>query len=168
MKPNSNILHLQIPLEYSDSRLKLLGFIQDKSNELMVLSTSANNFVMSRNVLIANDDLDIYFFTWAHSRKCSQLKINPRVSLCKDKVEIEGITNFIGSMFSTETAHILNLFMEKEAESVSQWKNKLDMVFFCIKPQFARIDGYYENSDLFNEYIDLVNHISYKEKWASI
>jgi general stress protein 26 len=61
----------------------------------MVLATSHNDRVLARNVLVASDGLDLYFFTWKHSRKCMQIQKNPKVALCKDKVQIEGVAEIL-------------------------------------------------------------------------
>ena len=157
---------IRTALDYDTSRRKLLDFIADKKNEIMVLSTSANDIVMSRNVLIVNKDLDMYFFTWAYSRKCGQIKINPRISLCKDKIGIEGIARLIGPMFAPEQADILDLFAAREPLAVKRWESKPDMEIYHIVPSFACIDGYTESNDDFLEYIDLEHKTAYKETWA--
>jgi len=61
-------------IDYNRSKEKLLTFLVAKENAIMVLATSADNVVMARSVLIFNNDLDIYLFTWKHSRKCAQIK----------------------------------------------------------------------------------------------
>ncbi len=100
----------RIKVGYRETLTKLLEFLSKKENGAMVLSTSARDVVTSRNVLVANDALDLYFFTWARSRKCAQIQQNPRVSLCKDRLEIEGKASLLGPMFAPESASALGLF----------------------------------------------------------
>jgi len=132
-------------IDYTRSKEKLLTFLEAKENAIMVLATSADNVVMARSVLIFNNDLDIYFFTWKHSRKCVQIEKNSTVSLCRDKVEIEGKAKILGLMTSEE--------------------NKPNMVIVRIQPTFAAIDGYYIGNDAYVEYIDFKKKIAYKVKW---
>jgi len=154
-------------IDYQRSIDKLLSFLEKKENAVMVLATSSNNIPMSRSVLVFNDKLDLYFFTWQHSRKYAQIIKNNRVSLCKDKVEIEGTAKILGSMKSEENRPILEFMREKQPNAISRWENKSDMVIVRIKPEFACVDGYYIGDDSFLEYIDLTKQYAFRTKWGS-
>ncbi len=153
-------------LDYEESKDKLLSFLESKENAIMILATSANDVVMARPILIINDALDIYFFTWKHSRKCAQIEKNQMISLCKDKVEIEGTAEIIGLMASEENKEILKILRKKQPDAIKRWENKPNMVIVKVKPIFASIDGYFINDDAFIEYIDLKKQYAYREKWG--
>ena len=153
-------------VSYEETESKLLEFLSKKDNEVMVLSTSADGVVTSRNVLVANDGLRLYFFTWAYSRKCMQIAKNQRVSLCKDKVEIEGSARFVGPMFAPETSTILSLFRAKEPDAIMQWEHSLSMVIYNVAPVFASVDGCIKNGEAVIERIDFQKRVAYREKWA--
>ena len=153
-------------LDYEKLKKKLLSFLENIENSVMVLATSANDVVMARSVLICNEGLNIYFFTWKYSRKCTQIKHNYLVSLCKDKVEIEGTAKTLGLMTSNRNKEILNLLKQRFPDSIKIWENKPNMVIIKVKPIFVRIDGYFIDNDSFNEYIDIIKQIAYREKWA--
>ena len=55
-----------------------------------VLSSSLRDAVTSRMMSVVLLHGRFYFQTDAASRKCRQLKGNPRVSLCADNIQIEG------------------------------------------------------------------------------
>ena len=154
-------------LDYKKSKNKLLSFLEKKENSVMVLATSSNNIVIARSILVCNIDLDIYFFTWKHSRKCTQLSNNNRVSLCKDTVEIEGTARILGPMKSVKNKRILELFKQKNPSGIKRWEDKPNMIIVKIKPTFASIDGYFIENDSFIEYIDLIKQKAYREKWAN-
>ena len=40
------------------------------------------------------------------------------------------------------------------------------MVIVRIQLTFASIDGYFDNDDIYIEYIDLENKKAYREKWS--
>ena len=80
-------------LDYPKKKEEIIKFLESKDNAIMVLATSHNDRVIARNVLIANNGLDLYFFTWGHSRKCIQIRENPRVALCKDDVHCKSQTH---------------------------------------------------------------------------
>ncbi|HTX79224.1 MAG TPA: pyridoxamine 5'-phosphate oxidase family protein [Longilinea sp.] len=156
----------RIDIDYSSMELKLKKYLDERNDVIMVLSTSSNNTVLSRSVWIANKGLDLYFFTWAYSRKCLQISTNPNVSLCQDKVEIEGIAGLVGPMFSAETTGILDLFRSKDPDAIKQWECKPSMVIYHISPVFACVDAYKEQDNVFYEYIDFQKRVAWKENWA--
>jgi len=153
-------------LDYEKLKKKLLSFLENKENSVMILATSSNDVVMARSVLICNDGLNIYFFTWKYSRKCTQIRHNNLVSLCKDKVEIEGTAKTLGLMTSNKNKDILNLLKQRFPDSIKIWETKPNMVIIKVNPIFARVDGYFIDNDSFNEYIDIINKNAYREKWA--
>jgi len=153
-------------LDFDKSKNKLLSFLDNRDNPIMVLGTSANNKVLTRAILIINNELDIYFFTWKYSRKIKQIEINKYISLCKDRIEIEGEAMILGLMTSKENKNILEMIREKHPDSVKKWESKSNMVIVNIKPKFACIDGYFEDNDSYLEYIDLEKKESYRLKWA--
>ena len=153
-------------LDYGTSKEKLVSFLSDSANKHMVLGTSAKGRVMTRVVLIVSDGLDIYFFTWRRSRKIAQIEKNNWVSLCKDKVEIEGEASILGPMRSKENEGVLELFREKFPGAVERWEVNPAMVFVRISPNFACIDGYFMDNDSYLEYLDLEKQESYRVKWA--
>jgi general stress protein 26 len=154
-------------IDFERSKDKLLSFFYKKDNAVMVLGTSVNNVVMTRSVLIVNEALNLYFFTWKHSRKYAQIEKNNRVSICKDKVEIEGKAEILGLMTSEKNRKILEIIRKKQPNAVNRWENKPDMVIIRIRPEFACVDGYYIDNDAYLEYIDFRKETAYKVKWGS-
>ena len=132
----------------------------------MVLATSADNMVMARSVLVIHDEPDLYFFTWKHSRKYHQIEKNNRISLCRDKVEIEGIAEVVGGMKDEKNKDILEILRKKQPNAIESWENKPNMVIIRMKPLFACVDGYYFGEDAYLEYIDFTNQTAYREKWG--
>jgi general stress protein 26 len=153
-------------LDYEKSRNKLLSFLKKKENSVMILATSSYDVVMARPVSVCNDDLDIYFFTWKYSRKCTQIRKNSKISLCKDNIEIEGTAKIIGLMTSDKNKEILAFLKQRNPNGIKRWENKPNMVIVKIKPSFACIDGYFVNDDTYIEYIDFIKQKAYKDKWA--
>ena len=60
-------------LDFEEKKKEVIRFLESKENETMVLATSYKERVLARNVLVASKGLDLYFFTWKHSRKCMQI-----------------------------------------------------------------------------------------------
>jgi general stress protein 26 len=153
-------------IDFLKSKEKLISMLDNRDNAVMVLGTSAHNKVITRSILVINDGLDLFFFTWKNARKTKQIEINNSVSLCRDKIEIEGDAKILGLMTAEENKNILDLIRKKHPEAVKRWELKPNMIIVMIKPTFACIDGYNENTESYLEYIDFINQESFKTKWA--
>ena len=66
-------------LDFFRSRDKLIAQLDNRDNLVMTLGTSANNKVITRAILIINNEMDLYFFTWRNSRKIKQIEMNINV-----------------------------------------------------------------------------------------
>ena len=153
-------------INFEKTKEKFINFLEVKDNAIMVLATSFKNRVIARNVLIANNGLDIYFFTWGHSRKCEQIKNNPKVALCKDKVQIEGTAKILGDLFSQKNKKYTDIIRNKFPKSIKRWEQKPGMVIVRIKPNFICVDGTATDDDVYLEYLDIEHKKAYREKWA--
>jgi len=65
-------------LDYNKKKKEIIKFLDSKDSAIMVLATSDEDRVIARNVLIANNEFDLYFFLWfpnssLGTRLCSKL-----------------------------------------------------------------------------------------------
>ena len=65
-------------------------------NREIVLATSLGNRVTARTVSFAHKDTDIFFMTWEHNKKVTQISENPKVALTLQNIQIEGVAEIIG------------------------------------------------------------------------
>lgn len=131
----------------------------------MVLATSYKERVLARNVLVASKGLDLYFFTWKHSRKCMQIEKNPKVALCKDKVQIEGVAKILGELLDEKTKKYTDIMRRKFPEAIKKWERRLGMVIVRVRPTLVVTGGSF-NGDVYIDFLDLENEKAYSEKWA--
>jgi general stress protein 26 len=151
-------------LNFEEKKQELLGFLQSKDNAIMVLATSRNDRVLARNVLIASHGLDLYFFTWGHSRKCAQISANPRVALCRDGVQIEGVAEILGDLIAEKTKEYTDVIRKKFPEAIARWEHRPGMVVVKVRPTCVVIGGSTDEPSL--EFLDLENETAYTERWA--
>jgi general stress protein 26 len=151
-------------LNFEEKKQELLGFLQSKDNAIMVLATSRNDRVLARNVLIASHGLDLYFFTWGHSRKCAQISANPRVALCRDSVQIEGVAEILGDLIAEKTKEYTDVIRKKFPEAIARWEHRPGMVVVKVRPTCVVIGGSTDEPSL--EFLDLENETAYTERWA--
>jgi general stress protein 26 len=152
-------------LNYKEKKEELIRFLESQDNKIMVLATSHNNRVLARNVLVASDGLDLYFFTWKHSRKCMQIEKNPKVALCKDKVQIEGVAQILGGLLDEKTKKYTDTMRRKFPESIKKWERRPEMIIARVRPTLVVTGGSF-NGDIYIDFLDLENEKAYSEKWA--
>jgi uncharacterized pyridoxamine 5'-phosphate oxidase family protein len=152
-------------LDYEEKRQEFIRILASEDNTVMVLATSQNDRVLARNVLIASDGLDIYFFTWGHSRKCQQIQENPRVALCKDNVQIEGVAEILGSLLGEGNSEYTGIIRAKFPEAVEEWEQYPAMVIVRVRPT-AVVIGVSIDDEPYLEHLDLENETAYAERWA--
>jgi len=153
-------------LDYKKKKEEIIRFLESKDNEIMVLATSHNDRVIARNVLIASNGLDLYFFTWGHSRKCIQIKENPRVALCKDDVQIEGVAEILGGLLDEKNKEYANVLRNKFPDSVKKWEHRPGMVIVRVRPTLIATAGGAIDDQIYLDYLDLENETAYAERWA--
>lgn len=152
-------------LDFREKKEELIRFLESKDSGTMVLATSHNDRVLARNVLVASDGLDLYFFTWKCSRKCMQIQKNPKVALCKDKVQIEGVAEILGGLLDGKTKKNTDIMRRKFPEAIEEWERRPGMIIVRVKPTFA-VTGGSSNGDVYIDYLDLKNEKAYSKKWA--
>jgi len=152
-------------LDYEEKERELIHFLESKDNAIMALATSQGNRVLARMILVACSKLDIYFFTWGHSRKCEQIRENPRVALCKDRVQIEGVAEILGGLFDERNHKYTEMFRNRFPGAIEKWQDRPGMLLVKIRPTAAVIAGRPgEEPQL--EFLDLEKRVAYTERWA--
>jgi general stress protein 26 len=151
-------------LDFKKKKEELIRFLESKDNAVMVLATSHGGQALARNVLIASDGLDLYLFTWKHSRKCAQIQANPRVALCKDNVQIEGIAEVLGDLLAEEIKKYTDILRGRFPDAIKQWEHRPAMVIIRVRPTFVVVGASTDPPCL--EYLDLGNEAAYAEQWA--
>jgi general stress protein 26 len=130
----------------------------------MVLATSHEGRVLARNVLIAHRGLDLFFFTWGHSRKCVQIRANPRVALCKGSVQIEGVAEILGGLIAETTREYTDVMRRKFPEAIARWEHRPGMVIVRVRPTCVVTGG--STGEPCLEFLDLENETAHAERWA--
>ena len=155
-----------IELDYEEKKKEFVQFLESGKNTTMVLATSYKDRVLARNVLTVSKGLDIYFFTWRHSRKCRQIQKNPQVALCKDNVQIEGVAVILGNFVEERTKKYTDIIRNRFPEAVKRWEDRPGMVIVRVRPTLIVIGGRTVDNNIYLDFLDLKNDTAYAEKWA--
>jgi hypothetical protein len=153
------------PLDYGEKRQELAEFLASEENAVMVLATSYDDRVFARPVSVASDGLDIYFLTWEHSRKCEQIRSNPRVALCKDRVQVEGTAELLGGLLDERNKRYTDILRGKLPGTVERWQHRPGMIIVRVKPSFAAVGGAI-GDEVWLEYLDIENEEAFALQWA--
>ncbi len=152
-------------LDFEEKRKELISFLASADNRHRALATSHDGRVQARVVLVASEGLDVYFFTWKHSRKMKQIEQNPQVALCKDTVQIEGTAEVLGGLADKKIEGFVKIMRDKYPDAIDKWESQPGMVLVRIKPLMA-VTGGSSNGDTYIDYLDLEHGKAYSEKWA--
>jgi general stress protein 26 len=153
-------------LDFEQKKAELVKFLDSVDNGNMTLATSCGDNVQARMILVASEGLDIYFFTWKHSRKFKQIEKNPQVALCKDIVQIEGRAEVVGSLDDKKISRFVDVIGRKYPDAIERWKDRPGMVLLRIRPNLAVVGANSDGDATYYDYLDLANNKAYSEKWA--
>lgn len=152
-------------LNYGEMKDELIIFLESKENAVMSLATSQGDRVLSRTILVACSGFDIYFFTWKHSRKCGQIRENPKVALSRDRLAIEGTAEILGGLFDERNSAYTDIIRNKFPEAIENWKDRPGMILVRVTPEEAVFAGGPDEEPNL-KFIDLENRSAYAERWA--
>lgn len=156
----------RIDLNYEEKKEEVIKYLELKENNAMVLATSANNRVLARNVLIFSRGLELYFFTWGHSRKCQQIRENQNIALCRDNMNIEGIAEILGGLTEEKNKEYTDFMRSKAPEPIEKWEKYPSMIIVRIRPTQIAYGSRTINNSIYLDFIDLENKKAYAERWA--
>ncbi|MBN1468284.1 MAG: hypothetical protein JW924_06130 [Fusobacteriaceae bacterium] len=113
-----------------------------EKNKIWVLSTSFNNEVSSRSMSIINENLTIFFQTNKCYVKDSQMRQNPKISLCCNNISIEGIAEPIGNWLDEKNRDLLELYKKSHLGSFEYYGLLEGQVVYKINPKIIKVWKY--------------------------
>jgi hypothetical protein len=139
-------------LDFKKISKKTLKQLQEEKH--MVLSTQSGNYTTSRVVSTSCHGKKIVFLAPEDDANCVQINHRPKVVLCSNKFQIEGIASNKGRSDDTANASYLKEFKEKdtrkgleiiEVEITSiQWFGREGVQVFLEKVDFEKESVYRE------------------------
>ena len=127
---------------------------QLNSHRVLVLSTSCNNRVSSRQVSVIIHGGKFYFQTDKNYLKFKQLYINPNASFCFNNYSIEGKCKCIGKPTDEKNLFFLDLFREHFYPAYKLYSGLETERLMEFTPTLIYCWGY-DNSKPFIEYWDV-------------
>lgn len=127
---------------------KLGGF------KIMALASCVDNYPMVRNVSCVFYNDKIYFKTDKNFRKTQQLYKNPRVAMCFNGVQVEGIAENKGLVVEEEGRVFEQKYKEFLWQSYNAYSHVDTEILIEVTPKFVEIWDEDENRNAFQIFMD--------------
>ena len=122
--------------------------------KIMALASCVDNYPMVRNVSCVFYNDKIYFKTDKNFRKTQQLYKNPRVAMCFNGVQVEGIAENKGLVVEEEGRVFEQKYKEFLWQSYNAYSNVDTEILIEVTPKFVEIWDEDENRNAFQIFID--------------
>lgn len=122
--------------------------------KIMALASCVDNYPMVRNVSCVFYNDKIYFKTDKNFRKTQQLYKNPRVAMCFNGVQVEGIAENKGLVVEEEGRVFEQKYKEFLWQSYNAYSHVDTEVLIEVTPKFVEIWDEDENRNAFQIFMD--------------
>ena len=123
-------------------------------SKVMALASSVDNHVMVRNVSCLFYDGKVWFKTDKNFRKTQQLYQNPRVALCWNGVQIEGIAENKGLVVDEPGRKFETLYKKYLWGSYNKYSHEDTEILIEVSPTFVEVWDTTEDNYAFQIFID--------------
>lgn len=122
--------------------------------KIMALASCVDNYPMVRNVSCVFYNDKIYFKTDKNFRKTQQLYKNPRVAMCFNGVQVEGIAENKGLVVEEEGRVFAQKYKEFLWQSYNAYSHVDTEILIEVTPKFVEIWDEDENRNAFQIFMD--------------
>jgi general stress protein 26 len=126
-------------LDYEGTKKRVIEFLASK--RAVVLATALDGRVTARTVSMVSEGLDVLFMSWGHHTKCTQIRGNPRVALCRDNVQIEGSAEILGSPLDERNQRYAEMLRAKYPDDYEMFAREPGMVMVKVVPSAITVFG---------------------------
>ncbi|WP_348664413.1 pyridoxamine 5'-phosphate oxidase family protein [Dubosiella newyorkensis] len=131
--------------------------------KIMAIATSVDDYPMVRNVSCLFYHDKIYFKTDKNFRKTRQLYENPRVAMCWNGVQVEGIAAIKGLVIEEEGRIFEQLYKKFLWQSYNAYSHEDTEILVEVTPKFVEIWDEDENRNAFQLFLDFdTEQVEYK------
>ena len=155
----------KINLNSNEKQAEIIALLE-KSKHL-VLATCADNRVTARTMGFASKGLEIIFGTDKRFLKVEQIKQNPKVALCLDSLQIEGVAEILGHPSEPQNDELSKLYKAKQPKSFEMyWAGKTQVVI-KVTPSLCTQWKYIDGKPC-REFYDVKQGVAYRENFEVI
>jgi len=147
-------MNFSIDKEISFTEAVELMFEKLGVSKIMALASSVRDHVMVRNVSCLFYDGKIWFKTDRNFRKTQQLYENPRVALCWNGVQVEGIARDTGLVVDEPGRRFEKLYREHLWGSYNKYSHEDTEILIEVTPTFVEVWDTSEDNYAYQIFID--------------
>lgn len=122
--------------------------------KIMALASCENDYPMVRNVSCIFYNEKIYFKTDKNFRKTQQLFANPRVAMCFNGTQVEGIAKVTGLVTEEEGRIFEKKYKEYLWQSYNAYSHEDTEILIEVTPHFVEIWDEDENRNAYQIFIN--------------
>ena len=126
--------------------------------KIMALASSVDDYPMVRNVSCLFYKDRTYFKTDRNFRKTQQLYANPRVAMCWNGVQVEGIARVAGLVVDEPGRTFETLYKKYLWQSYNAYSHVDTEILVEVEPKFVEIWDEDENRKAFQLFLDFDLH----------
>ena len=124
------------------------------NSKIMALASSANDYVMVRNVSCLYYDEKIYFKTDKNFRKTQQLFENPHVAMCWSGIQVEGIAENKGLVVEEPGRRFEEGYKKYLWQSYNKYSHEDTEIIIEVSPKYVEIWDTSDDGNAFQLFLD--------------
>lgn len=136
------------------------------NNKLIYLATACNGRAKSRIVDYYNDELMIGFITWQNTVKIKHIRNNPIVSLCIDRLHIEGKATLRGHPSLEENKTFMKYYKERHPIPYKNFIEMENTTLVLVEPIMSILMTY-EDNFFYLDHLDLFQKSAFRKMLSS-
>ncbi|WP_276905416.1 pyridoxamine 5'-phosphate oxidase family protein [Faecalibaculum rodentium] len=133
--------------------------------KIMALASCEDDYPMVRNISAIMYDGKIWFKTDRNFRKTQQLIANPRVALCWNGVQMEGLAEICGLVVEEPGRVFEKKYREYLWQSYNRYSHEDTEILVCVEPRFVEIWDEDEDRNAFQIFLDFNQETAEKKMY---
>lgn len=133
--------------------------------KIMALASCHKDYPMVRNVSCLFYNHKIYFKTDKNFRKTQQLYENPRVAMCFNGVQVEGLAKITGLVVDEPGRIFEKKYKEFLWQSYNRYSHEEDEILVEVTPEFVEIWDEDPDRNAFQIFIDFKKKEAFTKKY---
>ncbi|WP_276905327.1 pyridoxamine 5'-phosphate oxidase family protein [Faecalibaculum rodentium] len=133
--------------------------------KIMALASCEDDYPMVRNISAIMYDGKIWFKTDRNFRKTQQLIANPRVALCWNGVQVEGLAEIRGLVVEEPGRVFEKKYREYLWQSYNRYSHEDTEILVCVEPRFVEIWDEDEDRNAFQIFLDFNQETAEKKMY---
>ena len=133
--------------------------------KIMALASCEDDYPMVRNISAIMYDGKIWFKTDRNFRKTQQLIANPRVALCWNGVQVEGLAEIRGLVVEEPGRVFEKKYREYLWQSYNRYSHEDTEILVRVEPRFVEIWDEDEDRNAFQIFLDFNQETAEKKMY---